>query len=118
MSRRLFHIVVVTGFIFAFLSPLALAKKRTGKPGDYLQVVSVNLSSNKITVADGAGKDTTTYDVTPLTKVTVNGQPAKLSDLTRGMHVTLTVAGGAKTADKINATSAPADSSPPRKKTN
>ena len=118
MSRRLFQIVTAAGFIFALSSPLALAKKRTGKPGDYIQVVSVDISSNKVTVADGAGKDTTTYDVTPLTKITVNRQPAKLSDLTRGMHVILTLAGGGKTADKIDATSAPADSSPPKKKAN
>jgi hypothetical protein len=56
--------------------------------------------------------------VTPLTKVTVNKQSAKLADLTRGMHVIVTLGGGGKTADKIDATSAPADSSPPKKKAN
>ena len=118
MRRRHFQMLIATGFLFACLTPLALAKKRTGKPGDYIQLVSVNLSGNKVTVADGAGKDTATYDVTPLTKVTINKQPAKLSDLSRGMHVILTLGEGGKTADKIDATSAPTDSSPPKKKAN
>ena|ERR1051325_1849186 len=116
MRRRPFQMLIATGLLFAFLSPLALAKKRMGKPGDYIQLVSVDTGRNKITVADGAGKDTTTYDVTPLTKITVNKQSAKLADLTRGMHVIVTLGGGGKTADKIDATSAPADSSPPKKK--
>jgi hypothetical protein len=50
--------------------------------------------------------------VTQLTTVTINGQPARLSDLRRNMRVMLSVSHGGKTADKIDATD------PPNKKSN
>ena len=102
MNRRISHLAIVIGLVFTFLCPAVLAE--TGKPGGYTKVISINLHNNKITVSDAAGKNVATYMLTPLTKVTVNGQPAKLSDLRRGMHVILSVIQGGKTADKIDAT--------------
>jgi hypothetical protein len=100
------------GLILALLTPLAVAKKARAKPSDFLQLVSVD--SNKVTVADQAGKDAATYAVTQLTTVIVNGQPGKLSDLSKGMHISLSLIEGGKAVGKIDAASAP----PPKKKTN
>jgi len=92
------------GVVFTLVCSSAVAKE--GKPGSEMKLVSVDLPNNKITVADAA-KNITTYTLTTLTKVTVNGQPAKLTDLHRGMHVNLSVIQGGKTADKIDAIDSP-----------
>ena len=102
MNRHISYLAIAIGVAVTFACLPALAKE--GKPGGYMKVVSVKLSDNKITISDAAGKNPVTYVLTPLTKVTVNGQPAKLGDLHRGMHVTLSVIQGGKTADKIDAT--------------
>jgi hypothetical protein len=111
MSRRFYCLFFVVGFLFALLSPLAFAKKAKNKASDFIQVVSVD--TNKITVADQDGKNASTYTVIPLTTVIVNGQPAKLSDLRKGMHVDISLIEGGEAVGKIDATSAP----PPKKKT-
>jgi hypothetical protein len=112
MSRRFYCLSFVVGVVLTFLSPLASARKAKNKPSDFIQVVSVD--ANKITVADQDDKNTTSYAVTPLTTVLVNGQPGKLSDLRKGMHVNLSLIEGGAAVDKIDASSAP----PPQKKTN
>lgn len=105
MSRRFYCLFFVVGLFLAFLSPLAFAKKAKNKPSDFIQVVSVD--TNKITVADQAGKDAATYAVIPLTAVIVDGQPGKLSDLHKGMHVNISLIEGGTAVGKIDATSSP-----------
>jgi hypothetical protein len=107
MNRRVSHLASAIGVVLAVLCSPVLAKQ--GKPGGTMQLVSIDLSNGNITVSDAAGQNAATYALTAMTAVTINGQPAKLSDLRRGMHVYLSVSHGGKTADKIDATS----SSPP-----
>ena len=112
MNRHISYLAIATGGVFIFVCSPTLAKMaKEGKPGNEMKLVSIDLPNSKITVSDAAGKNVATYKLTSLTKVTVNGQPAKLSDLHRGMHVDLSVIQGGKTADKIDAT----DSSPGQK---
>ena len=112
MNRRISYLAIAIGVAFTFVCLSALAKE--GKPGGYTKLISIDLPNSKITVSDAAGNNVATYALTPLTTVTVNGQPAKLRDLHRGMHVNLSVIQGGKTADKIDATG----SSPGQKKNN
>ncbi len=102
MNRRISYLAIAIGVVFAFVCLSAFAKE--GKTGGYTKVLSISLPKNKITVCDAAGNNVVTYVLTPLTKVTLNGQPAKLNDLHRGIHVILSVIQGGKTADKIDAT--------------
>ncbi|MGD1020280.1 MAG: hypothetical protein ABSA12_13295 [Verrucomicrobiia bacterium] len=102
MNRRISYLAIAIGVAVTFVCQPALAKE--GKPAGYMKVVSINLPDSKITISDATGKNPVTYALTPLTKVTLNGQPAKLRDLHRGMHVVLSVIQGGKTADKIDAT--------------
>jgi hypothetical protein len=102
MNRRISYLVIATGVVFSLVCSPVSAK--TGKPGNVLKLVSIDLTNSNITVSDAAGNNPATYALTPLTAVTVNGQPAKLSDLRRGMHVYLSVIQEGKTADKIDAT--------------
>ena len=112
MSRRLYCLFIAVGFILAFLSPRALAKKAKNKSGDFLQVTSVDSTGNTITVADNNGKNATTYAVTSVTVILVNEQPAKLADLKKGMHIDVSLIEGGKAVSKIDASSA----TPPKKK--
>jgi hypothetical protein len=105
MSRRFYCLFFVVGLLLAFLSPLAFAKKAKNKSSDFIQVVSVD--TNKITVADQDGKDASTYGLTPLTTVIVDGQPGKLSDLRKGMHVDISLIEGGAAVGKIDASSVP-----------
>ena len=108
MKRRISYLVITIGVLLTSVCPLALAKKAvSGKPGSEMKLVSIDLTNNKITVSDPGGNDIKTLLVTPLTKVTLNGQPAKLPDLKRGMRVNLSVIQEGKTADKIDATEVP-----------
>jgi hypothetical protein len=92
--------------LFIVLCPSAFSKQ--GKPGSEMKLVSIDVPNNKITVSDPANKDITTLAVMQVTKITINHQPAKLSDLRRGMQVNLAVSQGGKVADKIDATSSAA----------
>ncbi len=112
MSRRLYSSLIAVGFILAFLSPRALAKKAKNKSGDFLQVTSVDSTGNTITVADNNGKNAATYAVTSVTVILVNDQPAKLADLKKGMRVDVSLIEGGKAVSKIDASSA----TPPKKK--
>ena len=105
MSRRIYCLFFVVGVLLTLLSPLAFAKKAKNKASDFIQIISVD--SSKITVADQDGKNTATYALTPLTTVIVDGQPGKLSDLRKGMHVDISLSEGGAAVDKIDATSAP-----------
>ena len=109
MNRRIWYLAIAVGVVLTVLCPSVFAK--TGKPGSEMKLLSIDLPNNKITVSDPSSKDITTLSVMQVTKVTINGQPAKLSDLKRGMHVNLSVSQGGKVADKIDAT----DSSPGKK---
>ena len=105
MNRRISYLVIVIAAVLAFVCPSAQAKK--GKPGSEMKLVSIDLPNNQITVTDPSGKDIRTLAVMQVTKVTLNGQPAKLSDLRPGMRVSLSVIQAGKTADKIDATAVP-----------
>ncbi len=105
MKRRISYLLIPITVAFAFVCPPAFAKK--GKPGSEMKLISIDLPSNKITVSDPSGDDIRTLAVMQVTKVTLNGQPAKLSDLRKGMRVSLSVIQGGKTADKIDATDPP-----------
>ena len=108
MNRRISCLVITIGVVFTSVCSPAFAKKaKPGTPGSEMQLVSIDLNNNKLTVCDPAGKNISTLAVTQVTTVTVNGQPAKLSDLRPNMHVLLSVSHGGKTADKIDATSLP-----------
>jgi hypothetical protein len=109
MNRRISYLAIAVGVALNFLCPPAFAKQ--GKPGNEMKLVSISIPNSKITVSDPNG-NITTVAVMQVTTVTVNGQPAKLSDLRRGMSVILSVSQGGKVADKIDATS------PTAKKTN
>lgn len=111
MYRRFFHLFIAIGLISVLATPLALAKKAKSKSPGPIVLTSIDPSGKTITVTDKQGKDPVTYSVTTLTKITLNGQPAKLSDLSKGMGVDVALSGGGKTADKIDATSAHPDSS-------
>jgi hypothetical protein len=104
MNRRISYVAIAVGVVLTCLCPATFAKQ--GKPGSEMKLVSIDLPNNKITVSDPNG-NITTLAVMQVTTVTVNGQPAKLSDLRRGMHVVLSVSHGGKTADKIDATNPP-----------
>ncbi len=105
MNRRISYLAIAIVVVFASVCPATFAKQ--GKPGTEMKLVSIDLPNNKITVSDPSG-NITTVGVMQVTTVTVNGQPAKLSDLRRGMRVILSVSHGGKTADKIDATNPPA----------
>jgi hypothetical protein len=108
MNRRISYLVIAIGLVFTSICTLAVAKKaKSGKPGSEMKLVSIDLPNNKITVSDPTGENITTLNVMQLTKVTLNGQPAKLSDLRPKMRVSLSVIQGGKTADKIDATDPP-----------
>jgi hypothetical protein len=109
MNRRISYLAIAIGVVFTFLCPAAFAKQ--GKPGSEMKLVSVDVPNSKITVSDPNG-NITTLAVMQVTTVTLDGQPAKFTDLRRGMSVVLSVSQGGKVADKIDATK------PPPKKTN
>lgn len=112
MNRRISYLAISLGIVLVFVSPSAFAKKaKSGKPGNEMHLVSVDLANNKITVSDPDGNNISTLDVMPVTTVTIDGQPAKLSDLRPKMHVLLSVSHGGKVADKIDATTP----TPPKK---
>jgi hypothetical protein len=107
MNRGISCLAISLGVLLVFACPSAFARKaKAGKPGSEMHLVSIDLPNNKITVSDPSGKDINTLTVMQVTKVTINGQPAKLSDLRRGMHVLLSVSQGGKVADKIDVTTA------------
>ena len=105
MNRRISYLVIAIAIALTSVCLPAFAKK--GKAGSEMKLVSIDIPNNKITVSNPDGKDITTLTVMQVTKVTINGRPAKLSDLRRGMNVNLSVIQGGKTADKIDATDPP-----------
>ena len=102
MNRRISYLVIAVAALFMMAGPMAFARK--GKPGNELRLVSIDVTNSKITVSDPSGKDINTLTVMHVTKITVDGQPGKLADLHKGMHVVLAVSQGGKVADKIDAT--------------
>ncbi len=61
----------------------------------------VHLSS--ITVHQASNQQSKEYQITPQTKITVNGVEGKLSNLTTGMDVTVTTAPNSSAAETIEA---------------
>jgi hypothetical protein len=102
MNRRFSYLAIAIVVVFTVPCPPAFAKK--DKAGTEMTLVSVDIPNNKITVSDPSNKDITTLTVMQVTKVTIDHQPAKLSDLKHGMRVNLSVSQGGKVADKIDAT--------------
>jgi hypothetical protein len=111
MNRRFFHLLAAIGIISVLITPVVLAKKAKSKSPGPIVLTSIDPGGKSITVTDKQGKDPSTYTVTSLTKITLNGQPARLSDLSKGMTVDIELGGGGNVADKIDATSAHPDSS-------
>jgi hypothetical protein len=94
-------LAIAMGAVFTLLCPPAFAKKE--KPVPEMKLVSVDIPNSKIAASDSTG-NITTVAVMQVTVITVNGQPAKLSDLRHGMSVILSVSQGGRVADKIDAT--------------
>ncbi|HTS17194.1 MAG TPA: hypothetical protein VMP11_06440 [Verrucomicrobiae bacterium] len=106
MNRRVVYWVIAVGILFTSVCvPVFARKAKEGKAGSEMKLVSVDLPNNKITVSNPNGEEVNTLSVMQVTKVTLDGQPAKLSDLRKGMRVMLSVSQGGKVADKIDATS-------------
>lgn len=110
MNRRFFQLILAIAVILVFVAPATFARKAKSKSPGPIVLTSIDAAGKTITVADKQGKDPVTYTVTTLTKITLDGQPAKLSDLTKGMVVDIELGTGGKTADKIDATSTHPDS--------
>ena len=104
MNRRISYLAIAFGVALNFLCLPAFAK--TGKSGNETKLVSIDVPNKKITVSDPNG-NITTLAVMQVTTVTIDGQPAKFTDLRRGMSVILSVSQGGRVADKIDATGSP-----------
>ena len=93
-------------FLSATLSTEAAGKsKKKSTPAPVTdtsdRITAVHLTSIAINVyATHAAKE---YQVTPATKITVNGQPAQLNGLATGMGVVVVPAPGGVTAANIDA---------------
>ena len=114
--KRIFSIsAVILGAAFLCLSatttleakPPYKGKKKgpTTVPVDTNDRISVvHLSS--ITVHHASSQQSKEYQITPQTKITINGSEGKLSGLTTGMDVTVTTAPNSSAAETIEAKTA------------
>jgi hypothetical protein len=102
--------LVLAAAFMSILSDSAIAKwkKSSASPsatqadtGD--KIVAVHLTS--IIVSGASTHSSKEYKITAATKITVDGQPAKVSNLTTGMGVTVAPAADATVAATIDATS-------------
>ena len=80
---------------------MALAGNKANKPAAG-KVTAVDTTANTITIAKGK-KDSVTYKAAEA-KITVNGAPGKLSDVTVGMKAQVTLGASPDTASAIVAT--------------
>jgi hypothetical protein len=55
------------------------------------KVIAIN--AGRITVAQNGAAKAVAYFITPITSITLNGQPASAGDIRKGMNVTITAAG-------------------------
>jgi hypothetical protein len=94
---------------FICISPATISAKGRKKAATPVPIdthdtiTSVHLAS--ITIHVFANQSAKEYRVLPTTKITVNGRPGKLSDLTTGMDVAVTTGANPGVADTIDATS-------------
>jgi|GEM_PF-1329887 len=105
LFRSALVIVMVGVIALAPLTALAAATKAK-KPREFDKVVAVDTVGNEITIFEKSHKTDATFKLTPFTKIIVNGKPAKLADVKRGMKVDVTST-GAKTASRIEAEDPP-----------
>lgn len=87
-------------------------KKKTPTPPTDTRILveSVSASDNTVTIKDMSNSSTQTYKVDFATKITVNGNPGKLSDITSGLQVRDLVERDSQTLDSISVS--PADPAP------
>ena len=77
------------------------------------KVLAVDLTANTITVTEGGGSKA--YSVDKFTAITINGKDGKLSDVKRGMEVSVSSSSGDK-ATQLDVTGVPDESTKPNKK--
>lgn len=73
-------------------------------------VFAVDASANTLTIQTSDGKENRTNKLTTLTTITVNGQPAKITDLTPGLKVDCVLGGDGQSLSSVSA----ADYKPPQ----
>jgi hypothetical protein len=73
------------------------------------KVLSVNKETQMITITEGVKKRLGKYEVTPFTKITINGKPGKLSEIKKDMKVSVVSTDG-KTLSRLDAEDLPATS--------
>lgn len=108
LQLKCLAILFVTG-VLAVASTEAAGPKQPPKPRVPDKVVSVNNDTKMITITEGVKKRLGKYEVTPLTKITVNGKPGKLSDIKKDMKVAVVSTDG-KTLSRLDAEDLPVDS--------
>ena len=87
---------------FAFAPALAFAKKKDRSKYNDDKIVSVDVAGNKVTLTEGKNDAGVTYTVNKFTAITIDGNPAKLTDLKKGMYADVQVGTG-NVATKIEA---------------
>jgi hypothetical protein len=93
-TKRFFILMALCVLAIPALTLPALAKaKSSSQPTEVITenqkaVLSVSPKENTVTVDFNSTKEITTYTVDDLTVIEVNGQPAKLSAVKKGMIVT------------------------------
>lgn len=102
MPRRYRPVIILLAALILLSSADVFAKKRKGKY-DNDKIISVDVAANKIVVTEGKDDAAVTYTVNKFTVVTLNGSPAKLADLKKGMKVDVSVGGSGNVASKIDA---------------
>lgn len=80
----------------------AFAKKRTKGVNDD-KIVSVDAAAGKLVVTEGKNDAQITYVINKFTVITINGSPAKIADLKKGMHVDVQVGGTGAIASRVEA---------------
>src|SRR4051794_7510806 len=108
--KRIFSISAVI-LAAAFLSLSTTTTTLAGKPpskGKKKQTVAVDTNDrisvvhlSSITVNHVSTQSSKEYQITPQTKITINGMEGKISGLTTGMDVTVTTAANSSAAETI-----------------
>ncbi|MCG3148095.1 MAG: hypothetical protein PCFJNLEI_01537 [Verrucomicrobiae bacterium] len=101
--RSLFNTCLVVTMLVPLL---AVAAPKEKKPRPYVKVDSVSAADNTVTITD-LDQSNRTYVVDGFTKITVNGNAAKLNDVESGMKADISVAGGGKKLSRLEVTDSP-----------
>jgi hypothetical protein len=101
-------LLVLAAFsLLSLPAPAAVKKIAPPPPEVFGKVVAIDLKTNQITLILRKGptvldKKPTIYTVDSLTTVTINGAPAKLSDIHAGLFIQGTTERDAHTLDNIS----------------